>query len=80
MRKVHAPHVLGALIEDRAKRNEDKIFLLFKDQNISYDEINRFSNRCANGFQRLVITKGDRSVSCFPTVRSFFISGSAWQS
>ena len=32
MRKVYTPWVLGELIDDRAKRNGDKIFLRFKDQ------------------------------------------------
>ena len=60
MKKVHTPPVLGELIEDRAKRLGDKIFLRFKDQNISYDEINRYSNRCANTFKNLGIAKGDK--------------------
>ena len=60
MAKVHIPWVLGDLIDDRAKRNGDKTFLRFKDRQISYEEIRRFSNRCANGFQKLGIKKGDK--------------------
>lgn len=60
MEKVHTPRVLGELIEDRAKRLGDKIFLRFKDQNISYNEINRYTNRCANAFKNLGIGKGDK--------------------
>ena len=60
MAKLHTPWVLGDLIDDRAKRNGDKIFLRFKDQQISYEEIRRFSNRCAHGFQKLGIKKGDK--------------------
>jgi len=71
MRKVHTPHVLGELIDDRAKRNKGKVFLRFKDQNISYDEIDRFSNRCANGFKKLGITKGDKVSIMLPNCPEF---------
>jgi crotonobetaine/carnitine-CoA ligase len=60
MAKGHTPWVLGDLIDDRAKRNGDKIFLRFKDRQISYEEIRRFSNRCAHAFQRLGIKKGEK--------------------
>jgi crotonobetaine/carnitine-CoA ligase len=60
MAKGHIPWVLGDLIDDRAKRNGDKVFLRFKDRQISYEEIRRFSNRCAHAFQTLGIKKGDK--------------------
>jgi len=47
MGKVAVPRVLGELIEDRVKRNGDKIFF-------------RFSNRCAHAFQNLGVRKGDK--------------------
>jgi crotonobetaine/carnitine-CoA ligase len=60
MRKVHTPRVLGELIEDRAKRLGNKIFLRFKDQDITYNEINRYANRCANAFKSMGIKKTDK--------------------
>ncbi len=48
---------MGELIEDRVKRNGDKIFLRFKGQNVTYAEMNRFSNRCAHGFKEMGIAK-----------------------
>jgi len=60
MGRAAARRVMGELIEDRVKRNGDKIFLRFKDQNFSYEEINRFSNRCAHAFQNLGGRKGDK--------------------
>lgn len=60
MGKKSNPRVLGELIDERAERNGDKIFLHFKDRKYSYDEIRRFSNRCANGFQNLGVGKGDK--------------------
>jgi crotonobetaine/carnitine-CoA ligase len=60
MSEVKNLYVLGDLIDDRAERNGDKIFLRFKDQKFSYDEIRRYSNRCANAFQNQGIGKGDK--------------------
>ena len=47
MNKTAVPRMLGELIEDRVKRNGDKIFF-------------RFSNRCAHAFQNLGVWKGDK--------------------
>jgi crotonobetaine/carnitine-CoA ligase len=60
MEEVFTPRVIGELIDDRARRNGDKIFLRFKDQKFTYDEIRRYSNRCANAFKNLGIAKGDK--------------------
>ena len=60
MSEVKNLYVLGDLIDDRAERNGDEIFLRFKDQKFSYDEIRRYSNRCANAFQNQGIIKGDK--------------------
>jgi crotonobetaine/carnitine-CoA ligase len=65
------PRVLGELIEDRVKRNGDKTFLRFKDRNFSYEEINRFSNRCAHAFQNLGIRKGDKVSIMLPNCPEF---------
>jgi crotonobetaine/carnitine-CoA ligase len=60
MKKVHTPWVLGELIEDRAKKDADKVFLRFKEQNYTYSETDRLSNRCAHAFENLGIKKGDK--------------------
>jgi crotonobetaine/carnitine-CoA ligase len=60
MENMKTPLVLGELIEDRAKKLGDKVFLRFQDQTFTYNEINRLSNRCANGFLKLGIAKGDK--------------------
>jgi crotonobetaine/carnitine-CoA ligase len=60
MDKEKVPYVLGELIEDRAKRNGDRTFLKFKDQVFTYNDIDRFSNRCANGFLNEGVKKGDK--------------------
>ncbi|MDD3654636.1 MAG: ATP-dependent acyl-CoA ligase [Desulfotomaculaceae bacterium] len=60
MEKVQTPLVLGELINDRVKRNGDKTFLYFQEQKVSYEEIGRYSNRCANLFHDLGIAKEDK--------------------
>ncbi|MGB9627988.1 MAG: AMP-binding protein [Thermodesulfobacteriota bacterium] len=67
----HLPWVLGELIGDRAERLGDRIFLRFKDQNISYQEINLYANRCANGFKNLGIKKGDKVSIMLPNCPEF---------
>ena len=55
------PRVLGELLADRVKRNAQKVFLRFKeDQSFTYNEMDLLSNRCANGFLDLGIAKGDK--------------------
>ena len=68
---MYTQWVLGELIEDRAKRLGDKIFLRFKNQNISYNEINRYANRCANAFKKLGIVKGDKVSIMLPNCPEF---------
>ena len=71
MEDVSTPRVLGELIDDRAKRNGDKIFLRFKDQKFTYDEIRRYANRCANAFKNLGIAKGDKVSIMLPNCPEF---------
>lgn len=58
--KETVPYVLGELLEDRAQRNGDRIFLRFKDQAFTYNEMNRYANRCANAFLNQGVAKGDK--------------------
>jgi crotonobetaine/carnitine-CoA ligase len=60
MRETAIPRVIGDLVEDRARKNGDKVFLRFKDQIFTYDEMDRNANRCAHGFANLGVAKGDK--------------------
>ena len=60
MNNSNTPWVLGELLADRLKRNAGKVFMRFKEQQITYDELDRYSNRCANAFLDLGIGKGDK--------------------
>ena len=71
MAEGKTPYVLGELIDDRAERNGDKVFLRFKDQEFSYDEIRRYANRCANAFKNLGIGKGDKVSIMLPNCPEF---------
>jgi len=71
MEEVNTPRVLGELVDDRAKKLSDKIFLRFKDQKFTYDEIRRYSNRCANAFMNLGIAKGDKVSIMLPNRPEF---------
>ncbi len=69
--EVSVPRVLGELIEDRVKKNGNKTFLRFKDQEVSYEEIHLLSNRCANAFRDLGINKGDKVSIMLPNCPEF---------
>jgi crotonobetaine/carnitine-CoA ligase len=71
MEEARTPRVLGELIDDRGKRLGDKIFLRFKDQTFTYDEIRRYSNRCAHAFKNLGIGKGDKVSIMLPNCPEF---------
>jgi carnitine-CoA ligase len=60
MGESDTPRVLGELIEERAMRLGDKVFLRFKDQVITYKDIHLISNRFGNAFKGLRINKADK--------------------
>lgn len=71
MKKSNLPKVLGELLADRVEKNADKIFMRFKEESITYRELDLFSNRCANAFSDLGITKGDKVSIMLPNCPEF---------
>lgn len=71
MKKSNLPKVLGELLADRVKKNANKIFMRFKKESITYRELDLFSNRCANAFTDLGITKGDKVSIMLPNCPEF---------
>jgi len=69
--KSGAPQVLGDLLAERVKSNANKIFLRFKEEQITYLELDRFSNRCANAFLDLGVAKGDKVSIMLPNCPDF---------
>jgi crotonobetaine/carnitine-CoA ligase len=60
MEKGRVPRVLGELIDERAERLGDKLFLRFKDRTFTYQDMSRISNRCAQAYGKLGIVKNDK--------------------
>ena len=71
MTETKTPRVLGELLADRLERNADKVFMRFNEEKITYAELDRFSNRCANGFLNLGIVKGDKVSIMLPNQPEF---------
>ncbi|OPY79376.1 MAG: Long-chain-fatty-acid--CoA ligase [Syntrophorhabdus sp. PtaU1.Bin153] len=60
MSETKTPYVIGELVAERARTMGNKRFLRFKDQSFTYSDMDRLSNRCANGFQKLGVNKNDK--------------------
>jgi crotonobetaine/carnitine-CoA ligase len=60
MNVLRTPLVVGELVSERAKILGNKRFLRFHDQSFTYADMDRLSNRCANGFHKLGIVKNDK--------------------
>lgn len=60
------------LIEASAKKNPNKVFLYFDDQEVTYGEFNENINKAANFFLNLGIKKGDRVCFFLPNCPEFF--------
>jgi crotonobetaine/carnitine-CoA ligase len=71
MDEMNTPLVLGDLIRQRAKMLGAKIFLRFKEQTYTYDQIDRLSNRCANAYLLLGIEKNDKVSIMLPNCPEF---------
>ena len=52
--------VIGKLVHKKALGQEGRVFLHFKDETVSYQQLDEMSNRFAHGFNALGITKNDK--------------------
>jgi acyl-CoA synthetase (AMP-forming)/AMP-acid ligase II len=50
---------IGFALEDKAKKNLNKVFLYFEDKKITYETMNTNANRIANGFRNLGVEKDE---------------------
>jgi len=66
--------VIGKILEEMAKKYGDKTFLYFRDEQVSYRELNAASNRVSNGFLKLGIKKGDNVSIMLPNCPDFLYS------
>jgi crotonobetaine/carnitine-CoA ligase len=58
---------LGQIIEDKAKTCRDKAFLQYEEgPEVTFGEVDRISNRIANGLRQLGLGKGDKIATFLP--------------
>jgi len=62
---------LGYILEDRAKKNKDKVYVYFKDKQITYKQLNEYANRMANGYSLMGIRRGDNVSIMMPNCPEF---------
>jgi acyl-CoA synthetase (AMP-forming)/AMP-acid ligase II len=53
-------NVIGKPVRDKALSQKNQIFLHFKDETVTYQQLDERSNRFAHGFRALGITKNDK--------------------
>lgn len=67
MESMNCPkNTVGRVVEEAAQKNGDRSFLLFRDQKISFREVNDNANRVAQGLLKLGVKKGDKVVIIMP--------------
>jgi len=59
------------LFEQSARRTPDKVFFVFKDQEVTYDDFLGTVNKISNGFLSLGIRKGDKIAILLPNCLEF---------
>jgi len=53
-------NVVGKLIQEKARIHKDRTFLSYKDEKITYEQLDHISNQFAHGFKELGIKKYDK--------------------
>jgi len=62
---------LGNLLTEKAEKNAGKVFLLFQDESVTYDEFEVRSNQVANALISLGVKKGDKIGVFLPNCPEF---------
>lgn len=65
---------LGYILEDKTRKNPDKIFLHFQGNQYTYKDTNRFADQLASGYMSLGLKKGDRATVMLPNCPDFIFS------
>ena len=62
---------LRELIEGQAEKYKDKVFLYWKDETVSYAQLNEFTNKVANFLYDIGIRKGDKVSVYLPNMLEY---------
>lgn len=62
---------LGRLLEEKARRNRGKTFLLFENERVTFDQFNEMANRVANGLMDHGVKKGDKVAIMLPNCSEY---------
>ena len=63
--------IWGSILDGKAKKNKDKVYVYFKDQKVTYAQLNEYANRLANGYLSLGVNKGDKVSIFMPNCLEF---------
>lgn len=61
----------GHILTDKAKKNKDKVYLYFKDQKVTYEQLNERADQVAKGYLSLGLKKGDKVAIMMPNCPEF---------
>jgi crotonobetaine/carnitine-CoA ligase len=53
-------NVVGTLIQEKARIHKDRTFLYFKDEKVTYEQLDLLSNQFAHGFKDMGLQKDDK--------------------
>ncbi|UCG63718.1 MAG: AMP-binding protein [Deltaproteobacteria bacterium] len=69
----YGPHqrTWGFILDDITKKNRDKVYLYFRDQKVTYGQLNKYANLVANAFLSLGLKKGDKASIMMPNCPEF---------
>jgi len=70
----YPPIPLQGLLEQTAKTNPENVAMVFGEREISYIQLDCFSNQFANALLKLGVAKGDRVALCLPNIPQFIIA------
>jgi len=65
---------VGKLMELKAEKNQDKVAILFEEQKITYNELDRRSNSVASGLSQMGVKKGERAAIMLPNCPQYLYS------
>ena len=66
------PRSIREVLDRAIEQDPNKVYLLFQDKELTYSEIDRYSNQTANMFLEMGLKKGDRVALMMPNCVEYF--------